>query len=361
MTIAIALLLVARLVGAAPATDDAAQQFSEISDLVAHGRLDEATRRLADATLPEGARHRLAGWIALRRGELPIAIDELERALAIGPDDPTLRLYLASARLEHGDPRGALETLAGTESLATSTVAQPLLHARVLTANGNFDEAYRVLQSAATRFPNDQAPQLEAMALCASQQLPACARSWAEQLGDDDSLDRDTALAIFAATWRDRNALPLLERLAGRWPDDAELTARLAHAWSAQQKWYAAARLFETATRRGGDYAFEAADQYRLAGFDARALALNAEVTDPRRRLGQRIDILFAAGKYARVVALAASAADVGLDDAVRMRIAHAHWQLGQHVQATAAARALLDSSEATSARALLRAMGRTD
>lgn len=363
MTIAIALLLVARLVGAAPADDDSASAFAEISALVAADRLDDASRRLASATLPDGARHRLAGWIALRRGELPNAIAEFERALAIGPDDPTLRLYLASAQLDHDDPHGALATLAGTASLAESTVAQPLLHARALAATGATDEAYAVLRATAERFPDEPAPPLEAMALCAAQQLTACALAWAEDIVTHagDRLDRAAALAIFAATSRDREALPMLEQLARRFPDDAEVVARLGYAWSAQRKWYAAARLFESATRLGGAYAFEAADQYRLAGQDARALALNAEVAEPRRRIGQRIDILFAAGKPARVIALAATAAAIGLDDAGRMRIAHAHWQLGQHVQATAAARALVGTTEDSAARGLLRAMGRAE
>lgn len=337
---------------------DPTATHAEIAALVQAGRLDEASARLAAASLPAAARHRLVGLVALRRGDHQAAALAFAAALKDRPDDAALRLHLASAELGRGDPAAALLALEGTETLGLRVVAQPLLLARARQGTGDLDGAYATLVSATRRFPTELGPRIELMALCAGQDLRAAARAWADEVVAlaGDRLDRDTAAAIFAATWRDREALGLLETLASRFGDDVELRAHLAYAWAGQGSWYTAATLFE---RAGPGYAFEAADQYRLAGLSARALAHNARVADAARRIEQRIEILFAGGQMARVVALQAEAERVGAwRPSTRLRLAHAQWRLGQHARAAALARGLVDGDQADGARALLRAMG---
>ena len=81
---------------------------------------------------------------------------------------------------------------------------------------------------------------------------------------------------------------------------------------------------------------------------------------DDSKRIDQRIDILFGVAEMARVVALEPAAILAGaMRAATRVRIAEAHWRLGNHVRAAALARDLLATDQATRARALLGAMGR--
>jgi tetratricopeptide (TPR) repeat protein len=362
-----AVVLVLVLLGPAPAEADAVDPnlvYGEIAASIEGDRLDEAEARLAAAVLPEAASRRLAGLIALRRGRFDAAVDDFEAALAARPDDAALRLYLASAELGRQDARAALAALQGTASLGETVIAQPLLLARARQGTGDLDGAYAVLEAASRRFPGEVAPRLELMALCAEQDLRGAARAWASSIIElrGDALARDEAAAIFAATSGDPEALPLLEDLVLARGDDAELRARLAYAWAGQDRWYAAATLFERASGTAGTYAFEAADQYRMAGFTARALTNNSRVGDTARRVEQRIDILFGAGALARVVALQPQLERTGsARPATRMRLAHAHWRLGQYARAAELARGLLDTDEADRARSLLRAIGRDD
>lgn len=362
-----AVVLVLVLLGPAPAEVDAVDPnvvYGEIAAQIEDDRLDDAEARLAAADLPEAASRRLAGLIALRRGRFDIAVTHFEAALAARPDDAALRLYLASAELGRDAPAAALAALEGTASLGETVIAQPLLLARARQGTGDLDGAYAALEVASRRFPSEVAPRLELMALCAEQDLHGAARAWASSIVElrGDALGRDEAAAIFAATSGDPDALPLLEDLVLARGDDAELRARLAYAWAGQDRWYAAATLFERASGTAGTYAFEAADQYRMAGFTARALTNNARVGDRARRAEQRIDILFGAGELARVVALQPELERTGVArPATRMRLAHAHWRLGQYARAAELARGLLDTDEADRARSLLRAIGRDD
>ncbi len=362
-----AVLLVLVLLGPVPAEADDVDPnlvYGEIAAQIEGDHLDEAEARLAAAALPEAATRRLAGLIALRRGRFDAAVGHFEAALAARPDDAALRLYLASAELGREDAKAALVALEGTASLGETVIAQPLLLARARQGTGDLDGAYTVLEAASRRFPAEVAPRIELMALCADQDLRDAARAWASSVVElrGDALRRDEAAAIFAATGSDPDALPLLEDLVLARGDDAELRARLAYAWAGQGRWYAAATLFERASGSGGTYAFEAADQYRMAGFTARALTNNSRVGDAARRAEQRIDILFGAGALSRVVALQPALERAGVArPATRMRLAHAHWRLGQYARAAELARGLLDTDEADRARSLLRAIGRDD
>lgn len=286
----------------------------------------------------------------------------LASALAPPPaeDASIAKLREAAASLERGDAAAALAAMKGTDALAERLVAQPLLLARAQLGTGDPDGAYATLERATRRFPDEIAPRLELVALCVDQELPVAARAWAESIVElrGDALEPEIAEAITTALWRDRGALPLLEDLALRF---ADLRGHLAWAWSSQGHWYAAATLFERASGSSGEYAFEAADQYRLAGFTARALAHNARVADDGKRIDQRIDILFGVAEMARVVALEPAALAAGVvRAATRVRLAEAHWRLGNHARATAIARDLLATDQAARARTLLGAMGKS-
>jgi len=273
--------------------------------------------------------------------------------------DTIAKLREAAALLERGDAAAALVAMDGTDTLAETMIAQPLLLARAKLGTGDVDGAYVVLEQATRRFPDEIAPRLELVAICVDQELPAAARAWASSVVElrGADLDRETAEAIMTALWRDRGALPVLEDLALRF---GGLRAHLAWAWSSHGHWYTAATLFERASGSAGSHAFEAADQYRLAGFTSRALAHNARVTDDAKRIDQRIDILFGVAEMARVVALEPAAILAGaVQTATRVRIAEAHWRLGNHARATALARDLLATDQASRARMLLGAMGR--
>lgn len=343
------------------APDDAgvpADEYAAIDAMIAAGEDERAGERLRRAALPDGARWRLEGKLALRRGDYEVARRAFQAALASDPSDATLRLYLARVLLELARPGDALAALAGTEAWAGKVVAQPLLHARALTSLGRDAEAYAVLRAASEHFPSDPSPRLELLVLCARLELYDAALEWARTL---PATSLDVALAIVSALHRHPAALPFLEEIVAGHPRAAKLVTALAHGYAAQGHPATAARLFARATTLGDEHAHAAADQLRLAGDTRAALTMNARVADPAAQVSQRLVIAFEAGEMARVVALAPLLGRHGVDTpAQRYRVAYAYYMLGQHAQAARWAQGLEGTPEQARARSLLAAMGRT-
>lgn len=345
------------------ATPDPSRRYSEIEALVRGGQVDKAEGMLRDSDFPEGARARLEGLIAMQRGQYRAAVRAFGQALETRPDDAALRLYLAQSWLELDDPKQALEALEGTEALGREQVAQSLLKARALLGLERVDEAYRTLVVAARRFEDEPGPVLDLLALTAGEELYDAARGWAREVVKRHGAEgppAEVVLAILQALYADPRSLPLLESLALLHPEEPQVVAHLAHAYAADEQWWVAGTLFEKATLLGGSYAFEAADQFRMAGDTGRALHANARVEDPRRRLDQRVAILFSGREMARLVALEGLLEREKLATPQnRYALAYAHYSLGNFARAAQLARGLASTSHADQGRALLRAMGR--
>ena len=353
----------------AAAMQRARRAFARIEQL-ARTAPDLAARQLHAAKLPRLWALRLQGLIALSRGDGVAALTFFERALRGPPNqrDPRLQLYVAHASILARRFRRALGALSHAHSLRATSVAYALLSARALRGVGRDSEAYRGLVSALARFGDRLDITTELVALCAERRLYAEARRFARQalrhLGVSPSRasqPRAAALMLIHALHGDRKASTVLEAVAAHYPTDATVQAHLAHAYAGWQRHYAAARLFDRATTiLGGDFAFEAADQYRLAGVLTRGLALNAQVGDERRRLEQRLSLLFSARRMALVVAVAPMLKAAKLwTPRIRYQVGYAHYALGEHVAASSMMRSLENTAYHGSAKALLGAMGR--
>jgi tetratricopeptide (TPR) repeat protein len=299
------------------------------------------------------------GQRAMAAGDQATAIDAFEEALAAYPNSPTVRLHLAHAYVQSERYTDGLRILDDAPTLADTHVAHALIRARALRALGHVEQAHAQLERAAATFPNTSAPALEMVVLLKDMGLLNEARTHAWRMSEGE-LDRATTLALMHVFYQDEASLPLLEALLARHPEDPTSLVHAAHAYAASHHPNAAARLFAKANTLGAESAFEAADQYRIAGQTERALTLNALVSDAKRRVPQRIATLFAAGAMARVTQLERSLdPSSNVDTRTRYRLAFAHYRLGQFAQATEHARELLGGPLDSSAVALLRAMGR--
>lgn len=338
----------------------AASDPPDLQALIRAGKLDEAEQALED--LPEAARLRFDGLIALERGDPARAVQAFVRASEMtSTPDPALLLHLAHAHLLAGQPAAALSAAEAAKAVEHELIAQPLLRARALRALERPGEAFAILTEAAERFAAETRPLLELIALAHESGLLSLTRRWAEDLlrrADRrlEGLDLDTALALVHLLAEDERALGILEGISARRAERPELLVQLAFAYAHHGYPYAAGKLFERASALGEDRAFEAADQYRMAGRYRSANRMNARVQGKERRRRQRLTILFEARSYARV----ATFPNPPIDEASTYRRAYAHYALGHRSQAATLARALLkkEGSYATSARALLEAMG---
>jgi len=316
-------------------------------------RWDEAEARIAQ--LPPESRVRFQGIVAMGRGQPAVAAQAFEAALQSTPGVPELHLHAAHAYYKLGKYNDVLRHTRASSALQATVIAQPLLEARALEGLERDAEAYSVLRQACETFEGENRPWLELAALAHRKKLTSEVRRAARHVLSRKP-ERDVVLSLFRLLYGDPDALPILERIAASYPADAEFRGLLGHVYARERRWFAAAKLFEDATQMGGDFAFEAADQYRMAGTYRAALRMNGMVPSSERQMAQRVSILFERAEYDRIVAIDVSFKDPGS----LYRVAYAYYAIGDHVQARARAKALLTSPYREEALALIASMSRT-
>lgn len=321
-----------------------------LQELIDTEQWDAVEARLP--SLPVAAQPRVEGLIAQARGNSLEAARAFERALTSTPEVPQLHLHAAHAYLEQKRFKDALRHARAASALSTQSMAQPMLEARALTALNRDTEAYVVLQKACRRFKDAYRPRLELAVLAQRKQLGADVRRLIQEILERTS-ERAPLLALFHLLYGDAKGLVVGEQLVARYPKDPEFRGQLGHLYAGSRRWLSAARLFESATTLGGRYAFEAADQYRMAGHFREALRLNGQLASSLRQRTQRVAILFEQQRYGRIVAMNPSFDEPGS----RYRVAYSHYAVGDHTEAARRARVLLDSTYRAEAIALLDAM----
>jgi len=323
-----------------------------IHDLIDAERWDEAELQL-DAQSPK-ARPRFEGLIAQGRGQSAQAAKAFERALIATPNVAQLHLHAAHAYFRLGQFEAVLRHAQAASSLRDKAVAQPLLEARALEGLGRDAEAYSVLNRACAAYSDEFRPCLELTALAHKKNLVhEVRRSARRTLALAPSLEASKVL--FHLLYGDGEAITLLEQIVAKYPKDAEIRGLLAHVYAGHRRWFSAARLFEESTRMGGNYAFEAADQYRMAGRYRHALRMNDQAPSSDVQRAQRLSILFEQKRYARIVAMKTSFTKPDS----RYRVAYAHYAVGDYVGASVHARALLNTDYRAEATVLLKAIDR--
>ena len=325
-----------------------------IHDLIEAKRWDEAEAQLEAQS--SQARPRFEGLIAQGRGQSAVAAEAFERALQATPNVPQLHLHAAHAYFKLTQFEDVLRHAQAAKALRDKAVAQPLLEARALEGLHRDAEAYAVLHRACNAYQDQFRPCLELAALAHDKKLVHDVRRIARRVLALKP-NREANLVLFHLLYGDSEAVSMLEQIAAGYPEDVELKALLAHVYAGQDRWFSAARLFEEASRMSGKYAFEAADQYRMARRYRDALRMNGRLTESETQQAQRLSILFEQKHYARITSMTAT---FKKPDA-RYRVAYAHYAIGDYVGARDHARALLDTSYRDEAAALLKAIGRDD
>lgn len=320
------------------------------------GQLEEAAAALEATDLAPLARATLEGRLALANGKPKRAADRFERAVELAPEHPPLRLLWAHALLQSNEPDAVPAAL---KPLDATDPAVAVLLSAAADANDDPAAAYDVLQAAALAHPKETDLRRQLVLLCAREGLLSAAQSWIETL-TPEVLGLDLTLAVLQELRSDAHALPLARMLAGAFAEDAGVQAQLGWVASAAGATTEAARAFERAVRLGADEAYAAAEHARAAGRHRDALRMNARVADDAVRQSQRFDIVFESGALAQAI-VAGRALDAAgrLDPRRRYNLAYAHYALQQYGEASALARALNDTDQATRGRRLLQAMGR--
>jgi len=179
------------------------------------------------------------GELYLRTRQSQRAIDELTKATAAAPADPTVTAALATAYLEAGQPADALKLVRAAIPAAPQEPRYHFLAGRALEATGNLNDARVEFNAALTLNPRSAAALVELAAISVSQKQAQSARDLARKALALDGRARGAHLFLAQAleqlgdrdgAWREASTEMQL------WPDDfrapfylAELAPRAGH------------------------------------------------------------------------------------------------------------------------------------
>lgn len=308
--------------------------------LIRDGHYDRAEQVLGQVDpesddMDRGRFHLLQGLVALNRDRAPAAEGHFLRAIGEGQDDPVIYVYLARAHFRQGNFAETLGSLERSGGAGSHLPAVHLMAARAYWELKDPASALAVLDRAHERFV-DIAPfvrqklfQLINMGLYREaaglglEYLAGRAGSADDYIAIGNALRESGELDA---------ALAFLESARLRYPDDGRVMKVLAHAWLDRGSALNAAEIMTAAALHDPELNVEAAELQRRAGNLYRALALNSEVPDQKKKLKQRLAILLELQRYGQVSGMADDLYRVGLldDQDVSYALAFALFQSGQ-------------------------------
>ncbi|MBN2800887.1 MAG: tetratricopeptide repeat protein [Deltaproteobacteria bacterium] len=274
----------------------------------------------------------LEGLIAQARGDHPAAVWSFREALTRQPERTAPQLYLAQSLYAMGATAEALTALIAGEGPGESLPSYFILRARVETDLGQREAAWDTLDRGRARFPEEPSLRREAALLLLQLGLYRAAEGEAHAYLEARPDDRTAWLmlgdALRAAGDLD-GARALLEEAALRFPEDHEVLVRLAYVWAVSNHPLVAARLYQRAHVLQPIHAFEIAEQLRAGGSYRLALSYNALVSEPDKKLPQRLALLSSLEWWDRAAALAPSLERLpALPDAARYQLAYAGYRV---------------------------------
>ncbi len=309
----------------------------EILALIEQGRLGAAASLTERSELDEVDRSQLLGYISLLRKDYAQAVAELRAVVRKEPHRRAAWLHLAVAHHHLQEPEETLEALEKAESAGVRSAQYFALKARALRLTRTTTSAYEAIVEGRSRFEDEPSLLREEISLLVQIGATETARTQFQRLlvGGGNPLEErlwfaralteSGELEDAAAILESARLEAELESAEDR-PVDAEaISAQLAWTYAQLGNAEASARLLDPQRLGSTRYAFESADQYRLAGTYEAALRTNRYVSDPGRRINQRLLVLVEAGRYEQATAFGLTLPDPALlDDTGRFALAFA-------------------------------------
>lgn len=365
------------------------QQVEEIdylalaARLLSDGHVDRAKGALSQVNMQAPGLdlhryHLVSGLVALREKAYPAAAQAFRKAIATPPMvdpeadeatkkaaakvDPQLYYYLAQAEFGAEQYKKVLEALDKVGDALADNENLPLLRAQAHYALGQKDAAFNTLSKAQKRFPKvPQFERLEVFWLIDLGLYQAAAEAGRHYV-TRETTTVDDHIAIGEALRRGHGyklAAEVLEAAHLMYPENDKVLLALAHVYVDLDQKFAAAMVLEDAARLNPKYTVEAAELYRQAKMNARALFINARVEDQKAKFRQRMSILLDDQQFERVAAMAPTIERLGLleDDQIRYAMAYGFFKTGDFNGAERYLRGIKDASLFESAGGLRRAM----
>jgi predicted Zn-dependent protease len=286
-------------------------------ELLDQGRFQQAEALVEEGELAAADRRQLLGYIFLVRGDCGRASTLLRSVVEKAPQRRAAWLYLAVALHRCQRPDESLRALEQVEKRGLQTPGYFALKARGERLTGTSTAAYGTVVNGLRRFNDDAVLLREQVSLLIEIRALATARSRFQRLLSVSASPVEERLWLARALTESKDlqgAAAVLElahlqvRSGGSSAPPGlhqDIAAQLAWTYAQLGNSASAGRLLDPVYLGSARYAFESADQYRIAGDFLAALRANRYVSDFERRANQRIVILVEAGRPEEATAFA--------------------------------------------------------
>lgn len=335
--------------------------------LIQDGKVERADMALASvdvaaADLDRKRYFTLRGLVDLKLQRYPDAIEHLHAAQKAGQDKPILYVYLAQSWYGLGEYAKALAAIDAAGATGSSLPGVVLLAAQCHWAVGDHAAAWDTLNEGAGRFPSDPAfPRQQVFRLIQLglyQQAVVVGRDYLQRF-DVDAHDHVAIGSAMRQAGQAQTALSILEPARLRFPNEVKAVIALARTYVDLGRLNVAADLMEQAAAMDPQYLIDAAELHRRAGHTLRALYLNSQVRDQKKKLKQRLALLLEDADYSRAAGMQEDLFRAGLlaDEDIRYALAYAAFKAGEFARAEAQLATLKKAALFKKATALRKAM----
>lgn len=306
--------------------------------------------------------HTLRGVVGLQLKLYSEARESFLKAVEAGQTDKAVHLYLAQAYYGEKDFASVVKQLdlAGAEGKKSVPLYQ--MRAQANWEIKHYDLAIAALTEGAQKFPEDS----ELLRLKLFRLVELGLYQEALQLGSDflsrDTVTVDDYLAIGQALRQGKQfkeSRSILQIAKLKYPDSIDATLQLAHTYVDEGRPLLAAMLYEDAARLEPKHTLETAELYKQARRLDRALFVNAQVSDQKAKMKQRLSILLELERFEQISAMQGRLSRLGLlaDQNIRYALAYAEFKVGNFKESESHLKELHDANLYEAALQLRKAM----
>jgi tetratricopeptide (TPR) repeat protein len=279
--------------------------------------------------------HKLAGLVAAKRGDHRGAIEHLRQAIRLGERNPRLHLQIAQSSYRIGEHRGALRSLDAAGSAADDVWGAALIRTQAHWKLGQKMAAFRALERGLRHHPRQLALRRHLVMMLIGLRLYLQALEEGSRFLATRQATLEDYLSVAEALRRarqPRKAALILEQARLRRPYHRQVLLQLARCYLDDEKPLAAATLLHRASFVDPKLRVEAAELYRRAGKLSLALLLNAQVSDQRAKLKQRLGLLIQQERFEEASALQPRLSRLGLleDQQLVYGLAYSYFRTGK-------------------------------
>ena len=304
----------------------------------------------------------LRGLVDLKLGRNAAAVKALQAAQQAGQTDAILHVYLAQAWYGLEEYRKSLQAIDAAGETGAAIAGVVLLKAQLHWQLGEHDAAWLALEDGTKRFPDNIAfPRQQVFRLIQLGLYQKATMQGLDYLNRFEASARDY-VAIGSAirqAGQAQTALSILEPAHMRFPSNEKALLALARTYADLGRLNSAANLLERAAAMNSDYLIDAAELRRRAGQTMRALYLNSQARDQKKKRKQRLALLLQMEDFSRAAGMQEALFRAGLleDEEIRYALAYAAFKAGEFEQAEAQLATLKKASLFKKATALRKAM----